>query len=267
MISFNTLGNMGRLGNQMFQYAALKGIARNRGYQFCIPPYSMFGKYDSNVKFSDSTIHIFPNLSPDSVGMTLNNVRHEASFLFDKDLFDNCEDDTDLVGYFQNKKYFENIEEEIREEFSFSKEVFDLCNGYVKDISDQGELISIHIRRGDYLELSDAHPPLDILYYETALSKFSKNIPVLIFSDDPEWCKNNELFLSDRFLVSESNSSVYDLCLMTLCSHHIIANSSFSWWGAWLSKSNNVIAPSKWFGESLSHHDTSDVYCRGWETI
>jgi hypothetical protein len=267
MISFNTLGNMGRLGNQMFQYAALKGIARNKGYEFCIPPYSMFGKYDGNVKASDATIHIFSNLSPDSVQVTSNTIRHESSFLFDEDLFNSCEDNTDLVGYFQNRKYFKNIEHEIRKEFSFSDEIVDLCNGYIKSVSDEGQLISLHIRRGDYLFLSDCHPPLDILYYENALSKFDESMPVLIFSDDPEWCKSNELFSSDRFLISESNSTVYDLCLMTLCSHHIIANSSFSWWGAWLSGSKHVIAPSKWFGESMSDHDTSDLYCEGWEVI
>jgi hypothetical protein len=267
MLSFNTLGNMGRLGNQMFQYASLKGIARNKGYSFCIPPYSMFGKYDDNVKNSDSTLYVFSNLKTDSIGMTNNTVRHESSFVFDKDLFDNCEDDIDLVGYFQNKKYFENIEEEIRQEFSFSKEVFDLCDGYIKDISNKNEVVSLHIRRGDYLQLSDFHPPLDIEYYQNALSKIDEDIPVLIFSDDPVWCKQNELFSSDRFLVSESNSSLYDLCLMTLCTQHIIANSSFSWWGAWLSKSKNVIAPKKWFGPSLNHHDTSDVYCEGWETL
>ena len=267
MISFNTLGNMGRLGNQMFQYAALKGIARNRGYSFCIPPYSMFGQYDSNVKESDSSLYVFPNLKPDGIGMTNNTIRHESSFVFDEDLFNNCDDETDLVGYFQNKKYFKNIESEIRSEFCFSKDVVDLCTGYIKELSVNGKIISLHIRRGDYLYLSDHHPPLDISYYENALSKIDEDIPVLIFSDDPEWCKNNELFSSDRFLVSESNSSVYDLCLMTLCSHHIIANSSFSWWGAWLSESKNVIAPQKWFGPSLSHHDTSDVYCQGWEVV
>lgn len=267
MISFNTLGNMGRLGNQMFQYSSLKGIARNRGFDFCIPPPAMFGMYDSNVKNSDSTIYIFPKLNPDSIQMTSNTVRHEESFSFDSDLFDNCDDGIDLVGYFQNRKYFENIEDEIRNEFSFSDEVNDLCSGYVEDISHKNKLISLHIRRGDYLYLSDHHPPLEMSYYERSLQKVEDNIPVLIFSDDPKWCKEQELFSSDRFLVSESNSSVYDLCLMTMCSHHIIANSSFSWWGAWLSKSENVIAPKQWFGPMLNQHDTSDVYCPGWEVV
>ncbi len=267
MISFNYLGNLGRLGNQMFQYASLKGIARNRGFNFCIPPQSTFGLHDLNVKNSDSSIYIFPKLNPDDINITSNPVRNESSFSFDFDLFNSCDDDIDLMGYFQNKKYFENIEDEIREEFSFSSEVNDLCGEYVNSISSKNELISLHIRRGDYLYLSDHHPPLEIDYYERALQKIKSNAEVLIFSDDPEWCKTQKLFSSDRFLVSESNNSVYDLCLMTMCSHHIIANSSFSWWGAWLSKSKNVIAPNQWFGPSLKHHDTSDVYCSEWQVI
>ena len=103
----------------------------------------------------------------------------------------------------------------------------------------------------------------------TALSKFDSDLPVLIFSDDTEWCKEQELFKPDRFMVSESNWNLVDMCLMTMCSHHIIANSSFSWWGAWLSGSENVIAPSRWFGDSgyTANHNTEDIIPDRWTKI
>ena len=92
-------------------------------------------------------------------------------------------------------------------------------------------------------------------------------VPVLIFSDDPDWCSKQELFADDRFLVAEGNSPYVDMCLMSLCEGHIIANSSFSWWGAWLADSKMVVAPSIWFGPNNSHLDIKDLYLDHWEII
>ena len=126
-------------------------------------------------------------------------------------------------------------------------------------------MISLHIRRGDYTA-NPNHPTQDIEYYRQALNQMP-DLPVIVFSDDPEWCNQQEFFSSDRFAISEGNATDADLCLMSLCKYHIIANSSFSWWGAWLANSKKVIAPKVWFGPSLPQHDTSDLYCEGWETI
>ena len=103
-------------------------------------------------------------------------------------------------------------------------------------------------------------------YYEKALS-ILPNLPVIVFSDDYEWCKKQELFDSDRFIIAEGNSTDCDLCLMTLCTHHIIANSSYSWWGAWLADSKQVIAPKKWFGGECVNKDTKDLYSNGWKVL
>ena len=86
----------------------------------------------------------------------------------------------------------------------------------------------------------------------------------MVFSDDPEWCKQQELFKDDRFMIAEGNSGYVDMCLMSLCSDHIIANSSFSWWGAWLAKGGQVIAPSDWFPDGK---EVDDLYCEGWTVI
>ena len=124
------------------------------------------------------------------------------------------------------------------------------------------DVISLHVRRGDYVT-NPNHPTQNMDYYENALSYFG-NESVIIFSDDPEWCKSQDLFSSDRFSISENNTTEFDLCLMSMCKYHIIANSSFSWWGAWLAKSKKVIAPSNWFGGSCSNKSPKDMYCDGW---
>ena len=122
------------------------------------------------------------------------------------------------------------------------------------------ELISIHIRRGDYLTESNfCNLPFD--YYINSL-ELLPNLPVLIFSDDIPWCES--VFLNSRFKFIKSNDTQIDLCLMSMCDYHIIANSSFSWWGAWLAKSKKTIAPSAWFQNEYSHWNTKDLYLPDW---
>jgi hypothetical protein len=264
MLTFNHLGNLGRLGNQMFQYASLRGIAANRGFDFCIPPEHVFGETDSNVKNCSTNIHTAFDLSKcNKIGNPILYTRvEESGYHFDEYLFNNCEDNVDLYGYFQSEKYFKHIEDEIRKDFTFHQDVIESC----EEILDKQEFISLHIRRGDYLHLQSFHPVPPIEYYTEALKKLP-DLPVFIFSDDPEWCSTISEFDADRFLISESNTADFDMCLMSMCNYHIIANSSFSWWGAWLAQSEKVIAPKEWFGLSLSQHNTSDLYCDGWEVI
>ena len=108
-------------------------------------------------------------------------------------------------------------------------------------------------------------------YYEKCLNKFESDRTVIIFSDDPDWCKEQDLFEDDRFLVAEGNDSYTDLCLMSLCTDFIIANSTFSWWGAWLSKSMNKTVytpdPEIWFGPNNAHLDTSDIIPEDWVVV
>jgi hypothetical protein len=262
MISFNNLSNLGRLGNQMFQYAALKGIAKNRGLDFCIPPPELSGKIDENVRNSDCNIYRIFNLSPSAIQITQNEQWRERTFNFDQDLFDNCPNNVDLVGYFQNERYFKNIENEIRREFSFSTETLELCQDFIKN----QEYISLHIRHGDYIR-NPNHPIQPIEYYQRSLEFFDPNLKVIIFSDDFSWCKNQSFFDKTRFLISENNPTEIDLCLQSMCSYHIISNSSFSWWGSYLAKSKGTIAPKLWFSGSLVNNDTSGLYRKSWTII
>ena len=259
MISFNNLGNLGRLANQMFQYASLKGIARHRGYDFVIPPKNFFGAQDYNVKNSDVTLYdVFNIESRNTVAVVQNPVLQERYHTFDKELFENCPDKVDLFGYFQTEKYFKHIEDEIREDFLFKTDVIKDCREAFKENLGDTEVISLHIRRGDYV-LNDNHPVQTIEYYQQALEKLPGDIPVLVFSDDTEWCKAHEFFRPDRFFIMEGNGTEVDMCMMTLASYHIIANSSFSWWGAWLAKSKHVIAPKNWFGGGCVNKDVTDM--------
>lgn len=267
MISFNTLGNLGRLGNQMFQYASLKGIANNRNMEFSIPPKSIFGHIDIAVKKSDATLYDCFDLI--NVNQNICNYPRviESSFSFDENLYNTCPSSVDLFGYFQTEKYFINIESEIRKDFTFKDEIYNIAKETFTELFFDKDVISLHVRRGDYV-LNSNHPVQSLEYYRQALSNFDDNIPVIIFSDDPYWCNEQELFESDRFTISYGNDTKIDLCLMTLCSYHIIANSSYSWWGSWLAKSKKTIAPQNWFGDELKRtKDTKDLYHRDWIII
>lgn len=257
------MGNLGRLGNQMFQYSALRGISSKFGYSYCLPPESYVGTIDKNCANSDCNIFQCFTLPEVDRLITSNFLKvEENSFNLDNVIWNNCPDNIDLFGYFQTEKYFKHIEDEIKKDFTFIDNIVSPCKEFMKSEFGNSDVISLHIRRGDYLNYSH-HPTQSLEYYETSLNFFDSDCPVIIFSDDIEWCKSKHLFNSDRFFYSEKNSTAIDLCLQTLCTYHIIANSSFSWWGAWLANSKRVVAPKKWFGSPLMH-DTKDLYCVNW---
>jgi hypothetical protein len=124
---------------------------------------------------------------------------------------------------------------------------------------------SIHVRRGDYLGLQNHHPIQPIEYYQKAINIIGEEKHFLIFSDDIKWCEENFSFLKNKTFVSE-NLDYEDLYLMSMCNNNILANSTFSWWGAWMNQNENkqVIIPSKWFGISNLHLNTNDLFCDKW---
>ena len=246
----------------MFQYASLKGIANNRNLQYCIPPREVFGQLDANVRADGQNLYdIFDIESKNTVQLLQQRVYGERFFHFDPELFGECPDNVDLQGYYQSEKYFKHIRDEIKKDFTFKEDLLKQCKEFVT-----GDMISLHIRRGDYVT-NPNHPTQTLDYYAEALSNLPSDLPVAIFSDDAAWCKQQQLFAGDRFLIAEGNSADCDLCLMTLCKYHIIANSSFSWWGAWLADSKKVIAPKNWFGGACVNKKTKDIYCEDWKVI
>ena len=268
MITFNRIGHYGRLGNQMFQYASLMGIAKNRGFDYGI-------RYANKDEFAYANplvgkekldlVDAFENLSAkDSTDFapiyTLQEEKHE----FDERIYDNIPDNCDLVGYFQTEKYFTKFESEIRKDFTFKKDIIKTCESIRSSIDVDKPLVSIHIRRGDYTQLQDFHPLCPVGYYLDSLTIVGDDHYPVVFSDDIEWCKNN-LNLDEAYYC-DGNSQFVDMCLMSMCDSNIIANSSFSWWGAWLNnnKDKTVVAPSQWFGSKLANKNTDDMYCEGW---
>jgi len=279
MLAFNHLGSLGRLGNQMFEYAALRGIAANRGFDWVIPPPDHKG-------IENYSLHDCFKLSEDRIEGIVDPIQYvqEPHFHFDPNIFNECPDNVSLYGFFQSEKYFKHIADVIREDYTFHDEHLLPCQEMMDSV--EGEPIMLHVRRGDanlvdprgfkwsYTQCSDQHPTQTIEYYEEALKQFDEDQPVIVFSDSPEWVEEQEFFQGDRFMVSKpttkyadgSYTPYVDLCLMSLCSHAIIANSSMSWWGAWLQKNPNkkVIAPKRWFGPAYADKDTTDLYCPDW---
>lgn len=264
MLAFNHLGNLGRLGNQMFQYASLRGIAANRGYDFCIPQSNFKDEWSDHQLFEVFEMVHLPKQNIGMLDMGHAPLAKERSFGFDELLFNQCPNDVSLWGFYQSEKYFKNIESSIREDFTFKEEIRTPCDEVT---SQWNNPISLHVRRTDYLNNSANHYNLQMDYYEKAIEKFDSDRDVIVFSDDPEWCMNQELFESDRFIVSETGDNLLDLCLMSMCNSHIIANSSFSWWGAWLSGSDDVIAPQKWFGPNNQDKSTRDLIPELWTLL
>jgi len=277
MIGYNRLGTNGRLGNQMFQYAALRGIADNNNLDWCIPPedtpnYANYGLFDAfklkNVKH---------------VGLVDGPTHDEPGFDFDESLFNNCPDNVNIDGYRQTEKYFKHISDSIREDFEFKDEIYEPCEEFMRQFN--GNISLLHIRRGDNVGRPDWYPMPTIEHYEYLLEKyFNDDKAVLICSDDLDWVKEQKLFKGDRFYLSETRIyyphqtlngagqmetslvPYYDLCMMTMCNDAIIANSSLSWWGAWLQKNPNkkVIAQNPWFGSRLSFNNLKDLIPDSW---
>lgn len=180
-----------------------------------------------------------------------------------------------LNGYFQSEKYFIDKREEIINDFQFPQ--LDQINETIKNaILNSINPVSIHIRRGDYLKThtNTIHGILPVNYYHKALDVLQLKYPeiiLFIFSDDINWAKEN--LKRDNTTLhfvkhNETNGAWKDMALMTYCKHHIIANSSFSWWGAWLSKNNgSVFAPKNWFNPLKVNFNICDFIPDNWTII
>lgn len=168
-----------------------------------------------------------------------------------------------LNGYFQSFQYFMPYLDELKYLFGFNK-IDKIKNEYSNILNKKN--CSIHVRRGDYLKLSDHHPVQSLDYYNEAVSLFDSDTLFIVFSDDINWCKNNFKY---NAVFIEGNSPDKDLYLMSLCQDHIISNSTFGWWGSIVSNNieAKVIAPQKWFGLVYSNNNTKDLYPTNWTII
>lgn len=262
MITNSGIGYNGRLGNQLFQFAALFGVSKESGNPFILPARNLSKRNQTFQNGDNKSVwfclpEIFPKLKSfihdfDPGDGSFRGVQ-ERSFKHDPEILKSCIGDfnVDLHGYFQSPKYFEEYYDDLLDVLQFKR---------IYQFHRTTPLVSIHVRRGDYLALTNNHPPCSKDYYDEAIAHFD-GCKFMVFSDDIPWCKENFPGNEDGFYFSEDDTEGNDLMKMRYCDHHIIANSSFSWWGAYLNpnKTKEIIAPKKWFGPSYDYHDTSDL--------
>jgi hypothetical protein len=264
----------GRLGNQMFQYAAARALA----YRLQTPV--ALDSRGAELRGEGVLTRVFdlplsaPNALPPlkqqaplryalwrGLGRGLGlapRFRRERGLGYNPD-FTSCGDDSYLHGYWQSEKYFDQIQALIRTDFTFP----DFSNSQNAEMAariGEGNAISLHVRRGDYVALA-AHVLCDQAYYEAALARVLEDVAggftapptIYVFSDDPDWAKANLPLPCNKVVVDFNGpeTDFEDMRLMSLCEHNIIGNSSFSWWAAWLNTTahKRVAGPAKWFGD------------------
>lgn len=250
----------GGLGNQLFQISAALSLAEDNGDKSVFNmAYHDLPKQGRKCKNYLNSILRNVNFSSKYKPSSF---YHEPDFCYNKIPYS---PNICLVGYFQSEKYFVHNREIIKKTFSIDKESQEIIKSKYDNILNKAP-ISVHIRRGDYLSSNGVHPVCTKDYYERAFEMFDADSTFLIFSDDIKWCRQN--FIGDRYYFAEGNEDYIDLYLMSKCSHNIIANSSFSWWAAWLNDNTHkrVISPKNWFGGDAKF-DTKDVRPQGWEMI
>lgn len=279
----------GGLGNQMFQYSAARRIAfknnfplkldltwfqdnRDRTfhldtfnieYSICCPAEIL--RIKKNGKYSFGLISYLKKL-------------RKIPFTFKQDQFhynsiiQHINSSVYLDGYWQSEKYFADIENIIRQDYTFKAKPDTTNFQLIEKMSVQNS-VSIHFRRGDYIsnpKTNQTHSVCSIEYYKQSVEFISDKISdphFYIFSDDIEWAKQNFRIESPLTYIDHNNNDYEDLRLMMNCKHNIIANSSFSWWGAWLNNNSDkiVIAPAKWFNDPSI--DTKDLIPEKWIRI
>lgn len=178
-----------------------------------------------------------------------------------------------LKGYWQSERYFSDVADAIRADFTFCLPMSYENRRIAEDI-DAVNAVSLHVRRGDYLSnpyTSSVHGVCSLEYYALAIRYIVEKVPdpvFFVFSDDLNWVKDTLRIEYPCHFVdhNQGNESYNDMRLMSLCSHHVIANSSFSWWGAWLNQSDSkiVVAPAQWFAKPV---DVTDLLPEGWVRI
>lgn len=272
MITFSNIGYFGRFGNQMFQFASTLGVGRKLGHGVKFPSHNTTNPQNGVLGNGKPHTQYFElpncfNIDGNLLGeVSYKHQYNETKFGFSDDVF-SIPDETNLRGYFQAEKYFKHVEDEIRTNFTFKDEIREKSLSLFPKL--EYETVGIHIRLNDYLSLSQYHPVCSVEYYNEALKNFSdKNYYFIVFSDDKKMAK--EIFgESQNLLYIDNENSYVDMCLMSMCNHNIIANSSFSWWGAWLNPNpdKRVVAPKQWFGPAYNHHYMGDLYCEGWVVV
>lgn len=278
----------GGTGNQLFQYAAGRALADHHGCELVLD-----ARYAARIRDRGTCFKHFnkarhipedkaPKLPPAKqdgliryklwrlFGRNSRFVR-ERDLGFDPAFFDNPPG-TYLHGYWQSQKYFDAIAEQIRADLTFTTPLNDANAAMATQIAQAGLPVALHVRRGDYTA-SGAYAACPPDYYRAAADHIhectGKPLTCFIFSNDPGWAKDN-LGLGHNTIVVDINDEAtghFDLHLQSLCAHNVIANSTFSWWAAWLNRNPEkiVVAPKNWFGDT--HRPNPDICPPEWTRL
>ncbi len=287
----------GGLGNQMFQYAAANALSVKYKCRLFLGLDLLNKNISGAQTITQRTyqLNIFKNINPRFASSEqtssfqhsskANNFFKKIGWPYKKNYqetqmgfapeFNDLKPPVLLSGYFQSEKYFSNISQSIRRDFTFTPLPSNDQNISNEQYIQSRLTVSVHVRRGDYIEdkaINAIHGTCSIEYYKNAFAYFQKQLPgvdFVFFSDDPAWVENTFLqHLPGSILIQNNDGadSWKDMYLMSKCNHHIIANSSFSWWGAWLNdrKDKIVIAPKIWFADKTKNESINDLIPEGW---
>lgn len=263
----------GGLGNMMFQIFAVKSLSIDKNTNCSFPNlYDLLDFLNSEKTHNPELNHshdylkylsFFKNLDTSAPQYDLKVVNYP----FEYSELELPTGDFVIDGFFQSEKYFLHHREQILEWCKMSSYIENIIETkYSKILSKI--TTSIHVRRGDYLKFSNHHTVQTLEYFNKAINLLKNDTELfIIFSDDIEWCKEN--FIGDNFFFVENEKDYVEMYLMSFCKNNIISNSSFSWWSAWLNENDNkkVIAPTNWFGPSLSNISDVDIIPYKWIKI
>ena len=263
MITFHKLGELGRLGNQLFQYAALKGLGLRNGYDVVIPNPQTMNWHGQTCLLDQFNIEA-GYLDDENISQIQYMYSEPNWNKYDSTFFE-IPDGSTIEGFFQSTFYFEGFEEQIKKELTPKSELVEQNREFINKIKSENEgyeIVSVHVRRGDNMTngqtgLIQAFEPGGMYeqYFNNAKKVFDgKKVKFLVFtggqrfnednSTDVEWCKN--FFKGDEFLFSEGQPQIDDFCRIMLCDHNILSHaSSFGWWAAYVNPNPNkiVVAP------------------------
>ncbi|CAG1023245.1 GDP-Fuc:beta-D-Gal-1,3-alpha-D-GalNAc-1, 3-alpha-GalNAc-diphosphoundecaprenol alpha-1,2-fucosyltransferase [Methylococcales bacterium] len=280
---------IGGLGNQMFQYSVGRALADTCGCKLKLDvsgfeDYSLrryelgelriradIASVDEITRFREvPPPHPIIDRLKKAIRWQQAGIFRERAFTFDPDVL-NIKSSVYLDGYWQSEKYFSGIADALRRDFTPSSAMNDENHTMLERIM-ASESISLHVRRGDYVtnpNTAKYHGVCSLDYYRDAveyIASHTRNPHFFVFSDDTGWVADNLKIDHPMTLVNVNgpDQGIWDMNLMKSCQHHIIANSSFSWWGAWLNPSSakQVVAPRRWFNEGGL--DTRDLIPESW---
>lgn len=264
----------GGLGNQLFQYAAARRLAllHRTEVKADLTQWRADGRTDRPILLGHFMAPLSLATPADMAQARPLHVR-EGSFTFHPAML-RMPDNILVDGYWQSESYFSDAAAIIRRDLAFRNPVLmEKARADADRVrSTHGRpLVAVHVRRGDYTwpGTRPAFHELSLGWYRHAMSLFPPHTNFLVFSDDPEWCRRN--FSGERIEVMDTGSALSDFAMMRCCGHYIVANSTFSWWAAYLSENPKarIIAPDRnaWFGPRLADHDASHIIPPGWMTL